>query len=98
MEFDLIILVVMLASGFLGGVGYRAWQARQRSAFTPLRPLPPPSPRLPASRRPPSTAARASGPPIHAFVPLAPQARREPGAPCFVCGLPLDEEDHTNCG
>lgn len=94
-ELDLLILLMTLSAGFAGGVGYRAWRARERSSFRPLRPPVPHVPRLPM---PPPTAAGPYRTADHTFAPFAAQARHAPDAPCFVCGRPIAQGGHENCG
>lgn len=91
---DLLMLFVALAAGFCGGIGFRALQARERSSFRPQLPRPSHTPQLPAPHLPVANPYRGA---THVFVPQVPQAQHEPGAPCFVCGLPLDEADHSDC-
>ncbi|MDB4931677.1 MAG: hypothetical protein JWM10_4161 [Myxococcaceae bacterium] len=96
-EFHLLALVVTLFAGFVAGVGLRSWQARDRNAF---RPLVPPAARRPWRSASPTRSANGShliNPTAdELFVPLMPQAQREPGAPCFTCGSPLDEGEHDH--
>lgn len=103
-EFDILTFFVTLTAGFLGGIVIRAWRARELTSFRPLLPSVPRPSQLPRPRAPhvltPSLAITPGLPPQanEFFIPLPRQVQHEPGAPCFVCGGPLDEADHANCG